>query len=98
MGYSPDIPEDKGPEDKDTIKIPTETPGATPVGATLYRDDRTHLAQVGTDMWNGIRVHPLTIGLCAEAIEVLDRLPQEARFALLGYGPDGMLHILKTVE
>ena len=75
------------------IKIPSGSPGIIPVGAKLYRDDRTHLAQVGTGIQGKMRVHPLTIALGDEAITVLDRLPHSTRFALLGYKPGGILSI-----
>ena len=37
------------PERPTILTIRAYSPGAIPIGAELYRDDRTHLAQVGTD-------------------------------------------------
>ena len=94
------MPEDSkaAASDPRTIAIPTESPGLIPLGAELYREDRTHLAQVGTEVLHGRRVHPLTVYLTDSAVAFLDRFPSTDRFVLLGYGADGILRIRRSTE
>ena len=69
---------------KITLEI-SEGIGLIPIGARLYRDDISHLAQVGTDTYMGRSVHPLTIGLPTEARAALAEHEDVQVWLLLSY-------------
>ena len=56
--------------------------GLIPIGAELYRESKHHLAQMGTDMFNGHPVHPLTLSLTEWSVAALGKPLPEQRWRL----------------
>ena len=71
-----------------TVEITAEHPGLIPAGAKLIYRSGT-LEMVGTHFLKTagkrIRVHPLTMVLPAQSVEVLDQHPEVPEWQLLSY-------------